>query len=157
MNLIGQAPDWLFFAFVGLLLVAAGEDIWRMKISNYTVLALLVGAIAAVFVIGPEASVWKNAAILVVGLAIGTPIFGAGIMGGGDIKLTVASAIWFLPLDALMMLLLVALSGVVVVIATVTARFVGLGSKKRGRLISYGVAVAMGAIGMALFERGLIA
>ncbi|MBW0144068.1 prepilin peptidase [Sphingomicrobium clamense] len=157
MNLIALAPEWLFYLFVAILVAAAAQDIWKMKISNYLVLALLIGAIAAAIVVGPEMDLWKNVAILVVGLALGTGLFAAGIMGGGDVKLTVAAAVWFLWTDALIMLLLITFAGVVVIIFSVTARFVGLGQKKRGRLISYGIAVAMGAIAMAAFERGLIA
>lgn len=157
MNLIALAPVWLFYLFVAILLAAATQDFLKMKISNYFVLALLAGAIAAGVLVGPEIDLWKNLAILVVGLAVGTGLFAAGIMGGGDVKLTVAAAVWFLWTDALIMLLMITLSGIVVIIFSVTARFVGLGNKKRGRLISYGIAVAMGAIGMAAFERGLIA
>lgn len=157
MNLIALAPEWMFFLFVALLVAAAVQDIWKMKISNYLVLALLVAGIATAVMVGPEIDLWKNLAILVVGLGIGTAIFAAGIMGGGDVKLTVAAATWFLWADALIMLLLIAFAGVVVVIFSIVARFVGIGNKKRGRLISYGIAVAIGAIGMAAFERGLIA
>ena len=157
MNLIALAPEWMFYVFVAILLAAAAQDIWKMKISNYLVLALLVAAIATAVIVGPQVDLWKNLLILVIGLAIGTGIFAAGIMGGGDVKLTVAAAVWFLWTDALIMLLLIAFAGVVVVIFSVIARFVGIGNKKRGRLISYGIAVAIGAIGMAAFERGLIA
>lgn len=157
MNLIALAPEWMFYVFVAILLAAAVQDIWKMKISNYLVLALLVAAIATAVIVGPQVDLWKNLLILVIGLAIGTGIFAAGIMGGGDVKLTVAAAVWFLWTDALIMLLLIAFAGVVVVIFSVIARFVGIGNKKRGRLISYGIAVAIGAIGMAAFERGLIA
>lgn len=157
MNLIALAPEWMFYVFVAILLAAAAQDIWKMKISNYLVLALLVAAVATAVIVGPQVDLWKNLLILVIGLAIGTGIFAAGIMGGGDVKLTVAAAVWFLWTDALIMLLLIAFAGVVVVIFSVIARFVGIGNKKRGRLISYGIAVAIGAIGMAAFERGLIA
>ena len=157
MNLIALAPEWLFYGFVVILVAAAVQDFMKMKISNYFVLALLAGAIAAGIIVGPQIDLWKNLAILVVGLAIGTGLFAAGIMGGGDVKLTVAAAVWFLWADALIMLLMITLAGVVVIIFSVTARFVGIGNKKRGRLISYGIAVAMGAIGMAAFERGFIA
>lgn len=157
MNLIALAPEWMFYIFVALLVAAAAQDIWKMKISNYFVLGLLVAAVATAIMVGPEIDLWKNLAILVVGLAIGTGVFAAGIMGGGDVKLTVAAAIWFLWADALIMLLMIAFAGVLVVIFSVVARFIGIGNKKRGRLISYGIAVAIGAIGMAAFERGLIA
>ena len=157
MNLIALAPEWMFYIFVAILLAAAAQDIWKMKISNYLVLALLVAAVASAIIVGPQIDLWKNLLILVVGLAIGTGIFAAGIMGGGDVKLTVAAAVWFLWTDALIMLLLIAFAGVVVVIFSVIARFIGIGNKKRGRLISYGIAVAIGAIGMGAFERGLIA
>ena len=157
MNLIALAPEWLFYLFVAILVAAAAQDIWKMKISNYFVLALLVGAVAAAVLAGPEMDLWKNLAILVIGLAVGTGLFAAGIMGGGDVKLTVAAAVWFLWTDALIMLLAITLAGVVVIIFTVGARAIGIGKKKRGRLISYGIAVAIGAIGMAAFERGLIA
>ena len=156
MNLIALAPEWMFYIFVAILLAAAAQDIWKMKISNYLVLALLVAAVASAIIVGPQIDLWKNLLILVVGLAIGTGIFAAGIMGGGDVKLTVAAAVWFLWTDALIMLLLIAFAGVVVVIFSVIARFIGIGNKKRGRLISYGIAVAIGAIGMGAFERGLI-
>ncbi|WP_265569678.1 prepilin peptidase [Sphingomicrobium nitratireducens] len=156
MNLIAMVPDWLAAIFAALLLAAAVEDVWRMKISNWTVLALLVAAVAAIFVVGFEVDAWKNLAILVVGLTLGTFMFSAGWMGGGDVKLTVAALVWFSVIGALQTLAAIALAGAVLVIVTMVTRGVGLGEKKRGRMVSYGVAVAAGSLLMAAFERGLV-
>lgn len=157
MNLIALAPEWLFFVFCALLVAAAAQDVWQMKISNYLVLALLAAAGVAAVVVGPEVALWQNLAILVVGLLVGVAVFSTGAMGGGDVKLTIAAAVWFLWISALKMLLLIALAGVIVIVFALVARVMGIGRRDRGRLISYGVAVAIGAIAMAAFERGLVA
>ena len=46
MNLAATAPSWLSILLVMLLFLAAGEDAWRLRISNVTILVVLAGAIA---------------------------------------------------------------------------------------------------------------
>ena len=95
MNLIASAPSWLAAIFLILLLVAALEDGWRLRIANRVSAAIVAGAVAGVAVAGPTIELWQNLALFVGLLAVGTVLFARGWMGGGDVKLLAASALWF--------------------------------------------------------------
>jgi prepilin peptidase CpaA len=95
MNLLASAPDWLTATFLILLLIAAIEDGWRMKISNVTSGAIALGAFGALLLVGPSIGFWQNLVLFMAVLMVGTVMFGRGWMGGGDIKLLAASALWF--------------------------------------------------------------
>ena len=95
MNLAAEAPQWLALIVTVLLVAAAAEDAVRLRISNLIVLLVLVGAIVAVVVAGPELALWKNFVVFLALLAIGTPMFAAGKLGGGDVKLLAAVGLWF--------------------------------------------------------------
>src|SRR5688500_2859077 len=95
MTLLASAPGWLAAILFLLLLVAAVEDGWRMQLSDWTSGAVAGGAFLAVAVDGPAIGLWENFLLLAAVLAAGTFMFGRGWMGGGDIKLLAASALWF--------------------------------------------------------------
>src|SRR5688572_598475 len=95
MNLILLSPDWLFWILASLLLLAAVEDSVRLRISNWTCLAIMVAAFAAMGLAGIDWALWQNFALFAGILLVGTPMFAAGKMGGGDIKLFATTALWF--------------------------------------------------------------
>lgn len=76
----------MLLLFIALIVVAAAEDAWRLRISNLTCLLILVAAITAAMLAGPRLALWQNAATFAILLALGTPIFAAGKLGGGDVK-----------------------------------------------------------------------
>ena len=95
MNLAAEAPQWLALIVAVLLLAAAVEDAVRLRISNLIVLLVIVAAVVAAGIAGPELALWKNLVVFLGLLAIGTPMFAAGKLGGGDVKLLAAVGLWF--------------------------------------------------------------
>ena len=87
VNLPTLVPEWLFWALIACLVLAAFQDAMMLKISNYICGAVLLLGVAGAVIAGPQVSLWENGVVFVLALAIGTFLFGRGIMGGGDIKL----------------------------------------------------------------------
>jgi prepilin peptidase CpaA len=159
VNLAADAPQWLALIVAVLLVAAAAEDAVRLRISNLIVLLVLVGAIVAAGVVGPELALWKNLVVFLALLAIGTPMFAAGKLGGGDVKLLAAVGLWFAFAGALWLILAVALAGGLLALVVLILRAFGWSEEIRRRVvllrpgggIPYGVAIAAGAlIAMAL-------
>ena len=154
MNLAWFAPQWLALFFAILLVAAAVEDAVRLRISNITVGLVLIGAIVTAFVLGIEPRMWQNVALLVSALVVGTPLFGRGILGGGDVKLLAATFAWFNLSAAPTVLMAVALSGGVLALLVIALRSFNWSDKTRQRAvvlqrrggIPYGVAIAAGAL-----------
>ena len=144
-------PDFEFrYLLLGALaialLVAAVTDLRRRQIDNWLNAALVVGA--PLFWWASGLSLWPGVAIQI-GLALGTFVVLAGLfalraMGGGDVKLLTALALWFDPASFLRLLFMMALVGGLLTI--------GMGAwhvmrRQRDRLaIPYGVAIAAGGL-----------
>jgi prepilin peptidase CpaA len=159
VNLAAEAPPWLALVLAILLLAAAAEDAARLRISNIVVLAVLGAAVVAATVAGPTLSLWQNAAVFAALLAVGTPLFAAGKLGGGDVKLLAAVGLWFDIAGAARMLLFVVLAGGVLAVIVLALRLARWSEEARRRVvilrpgggIPYGMALAAGAlIAMAL-------
>ena len=154
MNLTVEAPRWMALVFTLLLIAAAVEDAVWLRISNITVLLVIVAAIVAAVVVGPAVALWQNLAVFAALLVVGTPMFAAGKLGGGDVKLLAAVGLWFNLKGALWMLLDVVLAGGVLAILIIALRSLGWSEKIRRRVvllrpgggIPYGVAIAAGAL-----------
>lgn len=129
-----------------LLIVAAITDLRSRIISNR--LNLIIATLAPVWWIACGLPLWPGvAAQLLVGLivfALFAALFAAGMMGGGDVKLLGALALW-LPWQALLSLLvLMAVLGGLVTIVTVADHKL---RKKQGQPeIPYGVAIAVAGL-----------
>lgn len=147
MNLIVGSPWWLI-AFLALaLLAAAAEDVVRLRISNVTCASVLLGALIAMVLHGFSWSLWQNLALCVGILLIGLPVFAAGWMGGGDVKLLAALGLWLDLQAALGLLAAVFLAGGLVAILFIgVKRMRGVPREKRrsGR-VPYGLAIVAGA------------
>lgn len=129
-----------------LLLVAAAIDMRTFTISNR--LNIAVALLAPVYWWSIGLPLWPDAAIQV-GVAFAVFLllaaaFYAGMMGGGDVKLAGALALWFLPASTLKFLVLMSIAGGVLTLAVLGVhRF----RKKPGRPeIPYGVAIAFGGL-----------
>ena len=154
MNLAIAAPQWLTLLLVGLLLAAAIEDAISLHISNLTCLAIFVAGIVAMWLAGPQTDLWQNAIVFVGLLAIGTPLFAAGKMGGGDIKLLAVTGLWFDLAGASVLLASVLIAGGILAIFLIWLRRLEWSVRasekskllKRGAGIPYGVAISAGAI-----------
>jgi prepilin peptidase CpaA len=161
MNLLASAPSWLATIFLLLLLVAALEDGWRMRIGNWVSAAIIVGAVAGAILKGPSIQLWQNLALFVGVLAAGTVLFARGWMGGGDVKLMAASALWFDLSTGWRLLVAIAIAGGLETLivfglrrlpwpASVPQRVLLL---RRREGIPYGIAIALGVALMAWWLR----
>ena len=136
----------LLIALAIALVFAAFTDIRRRQIDNW-----LNGAIALaapLFWWSSGLSLWPEVA-LQLGVALAAFAFFAGLfalkmMGGGDVKLLTALALW-VPWDVFLQLLMVmALAGGVL---TIAMGFWHIARRQRDRLaIPYGVAIAFGGL-----------
>ena len=138
--------DLLLLALAAILVVAAIVDVRTFTISNR--LNLTVALLAPVYWASVALSPWPGIAVQVAAAATVFVLFAAafyaGMMGGGDVKLAAALALWFSPFTTLRFLVLTSLAGGVltlVVVALHRAR------KREGRPeVPYGVAIAAGGI-----------
>lgn len=146
MNLIVGAPTWLV-AFLFLVLAAAAiEDAWRLRISNVTSLAVVVGALVAVAVHGLSPSLWQNAVVFVVILFLGTAAFAAGWLGGGDVKLFAAIGLWADLQAAVGLVVAILLAGGFVAIFYLVGWRLMRRERGSDRRLPYGLAIVAGAI-----------
>jgi prepilin peptidase CpaA len=129
-----------------LLVVAAVIDVRTFTISNR--LNLTVALLAPLYWWSVGLPLWPGSAIQV-GLAVA--VFGLfsiafflGMMGGGDVKLAAALALWFSPLSTGRFLVFMSIAGGVVTL------FVWLRHRQLKKLgepeVPYGVAIAIGAL-----------
>jgi prepilin peptidase CpaA len=147
MNLAGPAPAWLLVVLALLLLAAAVEDALRLRISNVTCAGVLLTGIAAMALTGFHGALWQNALVFALLLGGGTFLFGAGVVGGGDVKLFAALGLWVSLQGGLWLIAAVFLSGGVLALLFIGARIVrGRGGRKHRGQIPYGLAIAAGAV-----------
>ena len=144
---MGTGLSWILLGLLAvLLLVAAWLDIRSRTIPNGLNLAVALLAIPFWWTIGLP--VWPDVAVHV-GVAVGVfglfaILFALGAMGGGDVKLVAAVALW-LPWQAVVMLLvLMSLAGGVLTVAMVARRRLAAGREPLE--IPYGVAIAFGGL-----------
>jgi prepilin peptidase CpaA len=129
-----------------LLIGAAAVDVRTFTISNR--LNLTVAALAPLFWWSIGLPLWPNvamqAAVAAGVFALLAAAFCAGMMGGGDVKLAAALALWFSPLSTLRFLVLMSIAGGVLTLLIVAVHRV---RKKPGKpQIPYGVAIAFGGL-----------
>ena len=138
--------DALVVLLAAMLVWAAVVDVRTFTISNK--LNLAIALMAPLFWWATGIDLWPDAAIRVA-VAVGVFLlfaiaFQLGAMGGGDVKLAAALALWFAPGDTVRLIILMSLAGgllTLVVLGVHRAR------KKEGRPeVPYGVAIAFGGL-----------
>ena len=136
----------LLLVLATLLVVAAVVDARTFTISNK--LNLVVALLAPVYWMAVPLSLWHEvplqiaAAVIVFLLLAG--LFYAGMMGGGDVKLAAALALWFPPGLTIKFLVLMSLAGGVLTLGLLAWH---RAKRREGRPeIPYGVAIAVGAL-----------
>lgn len=152
MRLLATAPDWLAATLLLLLIVAAVQDAWQLRISDWISGLIAIGAFVALAIDGPVSGLWQNLLLFAAVLAIGTFMFGRGWMGGGDIKLLAASALWFDLSDGWKLLVAIAMAGGIETLAIMILRRFPWSDTTRNRVlllrrqgpIPYGIAIAVG-------------
>ena len=153
MNLIAGAPLWLLAILIVALLAGAVQDALRLRISNLTSVAVLASGVCAAVIEGPSISLWQNAAVFAAILALGTAAFAAGMLGGGDVKLLAASAVWVDLRHAVWLIALIFLAGGVLAILYLISRPF---RTQQNRRIPYGIAIAIGVLAVIAASRGLL-
>jgi prepilin peptidase CpaA len=142
--------DGFTFVLLGLL---AATLIWIavVDIRTYTIsdrLNAAIALLAPVYWWSAGVPLWPDAAMQV-GVAILVFLFFAGafyldVMGGGDVKLAGALALWFTPYDTLRLIVIMSIAG-----GLLTLLVLGIhrARKKSGRPeVPYGVAIAVGGM-----------
>ena len=140
-------PVYALSVLLALLLVyGAATDLRARIISNR--LNLAIALLAPLWWWANDVSLWPGVA-LQIGVALAVfgvfcGLFAIGMMGGGDVKLLGALALW-LPIGALLTLLVVmALAGGLITLATVVHHRL---AKKDGQPeVPYGVAIALAGL-----------
>jgi prepilin peptidase CpaA len=142
----GGFTDLLLLALAATLVVAAVIDVRTFTISNR--LNLTVAAGAPLYWMSIALSPWPGVAVQLAAGAIVFVLlagaFYAGMMGGGDVKLASALALWFSPAGTAKFLVLMSIAG-----GVLTLGILGWhrAQKRVGRPeIPYGVAIAFGAL-----------
>jgi prepilin peptidase CpaA len=161
MNLIVSAPGWLAALLLILMLLAAIQDGWNMTISNLTVGAIALGAFGALLLAGPAIGFWQNLLLFAAVLAVGTMMFARGWMGGGDIKLLAASALWFDLASGWKAMVAIAIVGGLEALTLIGLRRLPWPDRMRQRVlllrrrggIPYGIAIALGVVLMGWWLR----
>jgi len=161
MTLLASAPGWLAAILFLFLLLAAIEDLWRLQINDWVCGLIAAGAFLAVAIEGPVGDLWENLLLFSLVLGLGTMLFVRGWMGGGDVKLLAASALWFDLAQGWKMLVAVAIAGGVVALAIMALRALPWPHSARTKFLSlqrheglpYGVAIATGVILVGLISR----
>jgi prepilin peptidase CpaA len=129
-----------------LLVVAAIIDVRTFTISNR--LNLIVALLAPIYWVSVGLSPWPG---VVIQLAAGATVFvlfalafHAGMMGGGDVKLAAALALWFPPHATLQFIVIMSVAGGVLTLGLVAWH---RARRNQGRpQIPYGVAIAFGGL-----------
>ena len=137
-----------------LLIVAAVIDVRTFTISNR--LNLCIALLAPLYWWSAQLPLWPDigmqVAIAAGVFALLAVAFYAGMMGGGDVKLAAALALWFSPLSTLRFLIFMSIAGGLLTLVVVGFHRT---RKKSGKPeVPYGVAIAAGGL-IILIQRFL--
>ena len=142
----GAFTDLLLILLAATLVVAAAIDVRTFTISNR--LNLTVALLAPLYWASIALSPWPEIAAHVAAGAIVFVLlagaFYAGMMGGGDVKLAAALALWFPPLATVKFLVIMSIAGGVLTLVILVFHRL---KKREGRPeIPYGVAISFGGL-----------
>ena len=135
--------SWLLIGLLALALVVAAVGDWRSRIiPNWLNCAIAVLAIPFWWVSG--LTLWPQVALQI---AVAAGLFGLfaiafhlGAMGGGDVKMVAALALWLPPAAVLQLLVIMSIAGGVLTVAMLIPHRV---AKSAGNPeIPYGIAIA---------------
>ena len=148
--------EFLLVVLAIILVVAAVIDVRTFTISNR--LNAAVALMAPLYWWSIGLPLWPDVAMQIgVALAVFAVLaltFYLGMMGGGDVKLAAALALWFSPLSTVKFLVIMSLAGglLTVVVLILHRRKVrresadGIEKEKQKPEVPYGVAIAIGAL-----------
>jgi prepilin peptidase CpaA len=139
--------SWFLIALLTAALLAAAVGDWRTRtIPNWLNGAIALGAIPFWWASG--LSLWPEVA-LQVGVALGVLFvfflaFQIGQMGGGDVKMLFALALWLPPMAVFQMIMIMAIAGGVLTIAMLIPH--RLLKSSGNPEIPYGIAIAFAGL-----------
>lgn len=148
--------EFLLVALAIILVVAAVIDVRTFTISNG--LNATVALLAPLYWWSIDLPLWPDAAmqigVAVAVFAVLALTFYLGMMGGGDVKLAAALALWFSPLSTVKFLVIMSLAGgLLTVVVLILHRRKAAGAaadepekEKQKPEVPYGVAIAIGAL-----------
>jgi prepilin peptidase CpaA len=136
----------LLIALAIALVFAAFTDIRRRQIDNWLNAAIALGAPVFWWVSG--LSLWPDVAlqlgVALAAFAVLAALFALKMMGGGDVKLLTALALWVRPDFFMQLLVVMALAGGIL---TIVMGAWHVARRQKDRLaIPYGVAIAFGGL-----------
>ncbi|MEO6580027.1 MAG: prepilin peptidase [Sphingomicrobium sp.] len=145
----------LLILLAAILVVAAVIDVRTFTISNG--LNAAVALMAPLYWWSESLPIWPDIAVQV---ALAAAVFGVlaitfyiGMMGGGDVKLAAALALWFSPASTVKFLVIMSLAGGLLTVIVMIAHRMRPGQIKNSDgetggkpEIPYGVAIAIGAL-----------
>ncbi len=148
--------------FAGILVWAAISDLSRYVIPNRVCVALVVlyAAYAGAAPVTPD--ILGALLIATFVFAVGAAMFGAGLMGGGDVKLMTAVALWAGPTFAVPFIFTTAMAGGLLAMVILSPFGVwlpappvalfraGLRPHRAKQSMPYGVAIAVGGVCTAI-------
>jgi prepilin peptidase CpaA len=142
----GAFTDLLLVALAAILVVAAVIDVRTFTISNRLNLTVALGA--PLYWLSVALEPWPGMAVQLAAGGIVFLLFAgafyAGMMGGGDVKLAAALALWFSPFATLKFLVLTSIAGGVLTLMVLAWHHA---RKFEGRPeVPYGVAIAFGGL-----------
>jgi prepilin peptidase CpaA len=140
----------VLYCFAGLLAWASYEDARDYLIPNR-----ICGAVVALFPIyvlttGHWSILWPSLLVALGVFVVGFMLFSRGLLGGGDVKLMAAVALWAGPDLALPFVFITGVAGGLLSLAMIAPRlFAREGAVLAGPPVPYGVAVAAGGLYVA--------
>ncbi len=142
----GAFTQMLLVGLAAILVIAAAIDVRTFTISNK--LNLTVALLAPLYWLSVALPLWPDVGLqLAVGAAVFVVFAGAfyaGMMGGGDVKLAAALALWFSPQSTIKFLVLTSLAGGVLTLGVLAWH---RAKRRQGRPeVPYGVAIAFGGL-----------
>lgn len=144
---MGEIASIGLLALLGLLLVSAGiEDARKREIANWKNAAIALLAIP--FWVANGLTVWPEIAlqlgIAAAVLAVFAAAFHFGMMGGGDVKMIAALALWFPFGQLVTMLVVMSLAGGAITLLMLVDKWIRRTSAQPE--VPYGIAIAIAAL-----------
>ncbi|HEY0621452.1 A24 family peptidase [Sphingomonas sp.] len=144
---MGAVASLILLVVLGLILVSAGiEDARKREIANWKNAAIALLAvpwwIANGLQLWPDIAIQIGVAIAVFALFAGA--FHFGMMGGGDVKMIGALALWFPLQPLIMMLVIMSLAGGVITLLMLIDKWLRRQSGQPE--VPYGIAIAIAAL-----------
>jgi prepilin peptidase CpaA len=142
----GGASEILIVLLAAALVVAAVGDIRTRTIPNWLTIAVALAAIPFWWL--SDLALWPDVAVRI---GVAAALFAAfalafylGMMGGGDVKLLAALALWLPPGAVLFLLVVMSLAGGAITLFMLVRHRL---ARRQGQLeIPYGVAIAFGGL-----------